>query len=96
MATASLAGLQAFVAEIGLQPIPSFANADVLNDPLDIYHSYLAENFQTLVECEPELVYSSIHPSNAIENGDLDIVLPQLKLTGAKPKELAGELIKKV
>ena len=96
MATTSLAGLQALVADIGLQPIPSFTAADVLNNPLDIYHLYLAENFQTLVECEPELVYSSIQLSNTIENGDLDIVLPRLKLSGPKPRELAGELIKKV
>ena len=44
MATASLPGLEAFVAEIGLGPIPSFAAADVLNNPIDIYHSYLAEH----------------------------------------------------
>jgi arginyl-tRNA synthetase len=96
MATASLPGLQAFVAEIGLEPIPSFTAADVLNNPIDIYHSYLAEHFQTLVECDPDLVYDSIQPANTTGNGDLDIVLPKLKLPGASPKELAGELLKKV
>ncbi len=96
MATASLLGLQAFVAEIGLEPIPLFEAADVLNNPIDIYHSYLAEHLQTLIECDPHLVYNSIQPSNIIENGDLDIVLPKLKLDGVKPKELAGELLRKV
>lgn len=96
MATASLPGLQAFVANIGLDPIPPFAEADVLNNPIDIYHSYLAEVFQALVECDPELVYNSIQPASTSGNGDLDIVLPKLKLPGISPKQLAGELIKKV
>lgn len=96
MATASLPGLQAFAADIGLEPIPGFAEADVLNSPIDIYHSYLAERLLALVECDPQLVYNSIQPSKTIEDGDLDIVLPKLKLDGIKPKELAGELLKKV
>lgn len=96
MATTSLSGLEALVEGIGLKPIPSFAEADVLNNPIDLYHSYLAEHLQTLVECDQHLVYNSIQRSNTIENGDLDIVLPKLKLPGASPKELAGELLKKV
>ena len=96
MATTTLLSLQAFAAKIGLQPIPSFAEADLLNNPVDIYHAYLAKHLQTIVEGEDSLVYNSIQPSNTIENGDLDIVLPKLKLPGISPKELAGELLKKV
>jgi arginyl-tRNA synthetase len=95
MATASLLGLQAFVAEIASEPLPFFAAADVLNNPIDIYHSYLAGRIQTLVDCDPNLVYDSIQPANTIGNGDLVIVLPRLKLSGISPKELAGELLKK-
>jgi arginyl-tRNA synthetase len=96
MATVSLPGLQAFVAKIGLDPIPSFAAADVLNNPIDIYHSYLAEVFRTLLKCDPDLVYNSIQPASSAGNGDLDIVLPKLKLSGVSPKELADELLRKV
>jgi arginyl-tRNA synthetase len=96
MATVSLSGLQTFVGEIGLDPIPSFAAADVLNNPIDIYHSYLAEVFGALVECDPDLVYNSIQPAGTAGNGDLNIVLPRLKLPGASPKSLAIELLKKV
>ncbi|KAG4422039.1 hypothetical protein IFR04_004780 [Cadophora malorum] len=95
MATASLAGLQAFVAELGLRPIPHFPEADILNSPIDIYHSYLAERLMELVDCDQQLVYHAIQPSKTIEDGDLDIVLPKLKLDGIKPKELAGELLNK-
>jgi arginyl-tRNA synthetase len=96
MASASLPGLQALLADIGLDPIPSFVAADVLNHPIDIYHSYLAEHFQAVVECDRDLVYNSIQPSNTTGNGDLDIVLPKLKLPGVNPRELAVELRKKV
>ncbi|KAL5321423.1 hypothetical protein ACEPPN_009381 [Leptodophora sp. 'Broadleaf-Isolate-01'] len=94
MATSSLPGLQAFVAQIGLEPLQTFAKADTLNNPLDIYHSYLAESLQALVECDPDVIYNSIQLSKTIEDGDLDIVLPKLKLDGIKPKELAFELVK--
>jgi arginyl-tRNA synthetase len=95
MVTSSLPGLQALVAQIGLEPLQTFAKADTLNNPLD-YHSYLAESLQALVECDPDVVYNSIQLSKTIEDGDLDIVLPKLKLDGIKPKELAFELVKKV
>ena len=95
MATASLPGLQAFAAsEIGLDPIPSFAAADVLHNPIDIYHSYLAQLLQSLVECDADLVYNCIQSASG--NGDLDIVLPKLKLPGVNSKELASELSQKV
>jgi arginyl-tRNA synthetase len=96
MATTSLAGLQGFLTESGLEPLPSFAAPDVLNNPIDIYHSYLTEHLQKLVECDPHLVYNSIQLSKTIEDGDLDIVLPKLKLDGVEPKELAGKLLIKV
>jgi arginyl-tRNA synthetase len=96
MTTVSLPCLEALLAEMGVEAIPSFAVADVLNNPLDIYHSYLAKNLQTLVDCDPNLVYNSIQPSSTIEDGDLDIILPKLKLHGVKPQTLADELLKKV
>lgn len=96
MATTSLPGLEAFMADLGLGPVPYFATADVLNDPLAIYHSFLAEDFGRLVESDPDLVYKAIQPPNTIQDGDLDIVLPRLKLSGGSPKELGAELLKQV
>jgi arginyl-tRNA synthetase len=96
MDTTSLPGVKALLTNLGLCPIPSFAGANVLNNPIDIYHSYLAEHFQAIAECNLDLVYESIQPSNTAGNGDLDIVLPKLKLPGTNAKELAVELMKKV
>ncbi|KAE9375792.1 arginyl-tRNA synthetase [Stipitochalara longipes BDJ] len=96
MATTSLPGLEAFLAEIGLGPVPSFEAADVLHNPLDLYRSYLAADFHQLVDSDPDLVYKAIQPPNTIQDGDLDIVLPRLKLSGSSPKELAGELLRQI
>jgi arginyl-tRNA synthetase len=96
MGTTSLPGLEAYLKELGLGPIPLFAAADFLNSPLDIYHSYLAESFLPLVECGPDIIYNAIQPPGSIGDGDLDIVVPRLKLPGVNPKELALELLKKV
>jgi arginyl-tRNA synthetase len=96
MATTSLPGLEAFMADLGLGPVPYLATADVLNDPLAIYHSFLAEDFGRLVESDPDLVYKAIQPPNTIQDGDLDIVLPRLKLSGGSPTELGAELLKQV
>ena len=96
MPTTSLPGLEAFVTELRLRPVPQFAAADVLNDPMDLGHSYLAENIRWLIECDPDGVYRLIQPPNTTQDGDLDIVLPRLKLPGGSPKELAGELLKQV
>jgi arginyl-tRNA synthetase len=96
MPTTSLAGLEAFVAELGLGPVPSFAAADVLIDPMDLCHSYLAEHFQRVVEADPDSVYKAIQPPSTSQDGDLDIVLPRLKLPSGNPKQLAGELLRQV
>jgi len=96
MATTSIPGLETFVADLGLGPLPHFATADILNDPMDLYHSYLAEDFGRLIESDPDLVYKAIQPPNTIQDGDLDIVLPRLKLSGGSPKELGAGLLKKV
>jgi hypothetical protein len=84
------------VADLGLGPVPPFAAADVLNDPMDLCHSYLADAFQRLVNLDPELVYRAIQSPSTIQDGDLDVILPRLKLPGANPKELAGALLKQV
>ena len=96
MATTSLPGLETLLAEIGLGPVPSFQAADVLHNPMDLYRSYLAADFQQLVDSDPDLVYKAIQPPITIQDGDLDIVLPRLKLPGGNPKELAAELLRQV
>ena len=95
MATKSHLGLEAFLGELGLGPIPAFPEADILNDPVDIYHAYVAEHLETLVKCDQDIVYSAIQPPHSTVDGDLDVVIPRLKLPGGNPKEQALELMRK-
>jgi arginyl-tRNA synthetase len=97
MATLSLSGLEALLEQLGLGvPIPRFANTEVLNKPLDIARSYLAEIVRnSLTECDAQLAYSSIIWPNNLELGDLAVVLPKVA-HGAKWKEVEFRIMEQV
>jgi arginyl-tRNA synthetase len=96
MATLSLSGLESLLGGLGLEiPIPQFSAANVLNKPLDICRSYLADILRSLVEGDPVIAYNSIQWPNNIFNGDLVVILPRLS-HGADPNALAFDLIEKV
>jgi arginyl-tRNA synthetase len=60
MATLDLGGLATKLEELGLGPIPQFSEAHVLNKPLDIARSYLADILRSLVGCDPITAYNFI------------------------------------
>jgi arginyl-tRNA synthetase len=96
MTTLTTSELETTLHTLGLDvPIPQFTAADVLNKPLDLVRSYLANILSNLVEADPVAAYNSISLSNNAEHGDLTVVLPRL-CPGAKAGELAKDLIKKV
>ncbi|KAF2474683.1 Nucleotidylyl transferase [Lindgomyces ingoldianus] len=95
MPTLSTADLESSLGGLDLNvPLPQFDAANVLDNPLDICRSYLAEILCSLIECDPTVAYNSIQPSNNLENGDLVIILPRL-CPGAKVNELGFDLQKK-
>jgi hypothetical protein len=96
MSTLTTTDLETLLVALGLKtPIPYFPGVDVLNKPLDIARSYLADALSNCVECDPQIAYNSIQWPNNIYNGDLSVILPKLK-PGADPDELAFDLMKKV
>lgn len=96
MATLTVSELEASLEKLNLNvPIPHFASADVLNKPLDLVRSYLADILSSLAEADRTAAYNSISLSNDPLHGDLTVVLPRL-CPGAKAGELAKDLIKKV
>lgn len=83
MTTSTVTDLEALVEQLGVKvPIPQFPAADVLKRPLDIGRSYLADVFCSLLECDPEVAYKSIHWPNDISSGDLAVILPKLSQGG--------------
>jgi len=96
MSTLTTTDLESLLVALGLKtPIPYFPAADVLNKPLDIARSYLADCLSGYVECDPQIAYNSIQWPNNIYTGDLSVILPKIK-PGADPDELAFDLMKKV
>lgn len=95
MATLSVDGLEALLGELGVDgAIPAFPQADVQNNPMGIYLSYLAEILVQLTECESQVAYDSLQWPNDI--GDLVAVLPRLRLRDVDHDGLATELRQKV
>lgn len=96
MATTTLDGLTALMQGLDLDGIPTFPQADPLRQPVDIFHAYLAQALQEQVGCDAQQAYDSISPANTVGNGDLDIILPKLKLEGAPDlQDLAADLARK-
>jgi arginyl-tRNA synthetase len=96
MTTLAIVGLGEFLSNLGLKtPIPSFGPADVLNRPLDIGRSYLADIVHELADGEPEQAYKSIHWPNNIFNGDLAVIIPKL-CPGSDPHTVGFDLTQKV
>jgi arginyl-tRNA synthetase len=95
MATLDLNGLATRLEGLGLGPIPQFAEAHVLDKPLDIGRSYLAEILSSLTECDAIAAYNSIQWPNEIFTADLTVPLPKL-IHGSNPDALAIDLMKRV
>ncbi|OCT47696.1 Arginine--tRNA ligase, cytoplasmic [Cladophialophora carrionii] len=94
MATLDADSLQILLNGLGVEdPGNSFPSADVLTRPLDIYRAHLAEVLVKLTGCEPQVAYDSIQEPN--DYGDLEVVVPRLRLKGSDPKELALSLAEK-
>lgn len=96
MTTQTVSGLEAFLSGLGLKiPIPPFPAADVLNKPLDIGRSYLADILTSIVECDLATACNSIQLPNNVYSGDFTVILPKLS-HGGDYNALAIKLIQKV
>jgi arginyl-tRNA synthetase len=97
MSTLSIAALEARLENLDVHsPLPKFANTQVLQNPIDIYRSYLTNILVPLVSVEPQVVYGSLQWANNLGHGDLLLVFPKLRLKGVKPVEYAKVLASKV
>lgn len=68
--------------------------ADTLNRPLDIFRAFLADVLVQLTSCDPQIAYTAIQAPH--DYGDLEVVVPKLRLKGSKPRELASRLAAEV
>ena len=95
--TLSLPSLQTYLGELGVPiPLPTFPSSDPINNPNDVYRSYIAAELEQLIGCDRVLLYDSLQRTSTSSKGDLVLVVPRLRLKGVKPNELAAELSSKV
>ncbi|KAH6668649.1 arginyl-tRNA synthetase [Plectosphaerella plurivora] len=88
MATDTLDGLESLLRGLEVSSLsPMAASTDVLHNPIDIYRSQLAETIVNIVQCEPQVAFEAIQVPNEVDNGDLIITLPKLRLQKT-PEEL--------
>ena len=79
MATVSVADLEVLLGGLDVNvPVPQFAAADILNNPLDVARCYLADTVCSLVSCSRDTAFNSVQPANGIADSDLAIRLPMI------------------
>lgn len=94
--TINIDGLEALLTRLNLNvPTPNFATADILNTPLDICRSYLAEILANILQCDRTFAYHSIQLPTDIDNGDLAVILPKLS-AGADFEALGRRIVQNV
>ncbi|KIX09864.1 arginine-tRNA ligase [Rhinocladiella mackenziei CBS 650.93] len=91
MSTRTANGLQGLLGGLGIErPTPSLKVADIQNNPMDLFASYLADDLSQLTKCSSEEAYGSIHWPN--ELGDLVVAVAKLQLHDIPPGDLATDL----
>lgn len=78
-------------------PVPSYGAAQILENPIDVYRSYLANILEPLLkDASSQNVHHSIQYTNSLSYGDLILVIPRLQLKRSNPIEVAKDLASRV
>ena len=94
--TTNATGLEEALQSLGLDgPLHHYPSSNMLEKPLDVARSYLADILHSLADVELSVAYNSIQWPNNIFNGDLVVILPRLS-HGADTDALALDLIQRV
>ena len=65
-------------------------------NPIDNYRAYISTELAKLAGVEAATIYPLLSWTAKLENGDLSLPVPALRLKGAKPAELAEKWAKEV
>lgn len=70
--------------------IPTIAGSDPSTNPMDTFRNLIAVQIASLGNLEPSFVYQAIDNPRSLENGDLAIAVPRLRVKG-NPAAFAKE-----
>ncbi|ANB11171.1 arginine--tRNA ligase [Sugiyamaella lignohabitans] len=66
-----------------------FPGSDPVNNPFDLFRSYISEELSKITGVSRDLVYPALEWTNTPDRGDLVIPIPRLRVKGTPPIELA-------
>jgi hypothetical protein len=93
---AAMEHLTETIKSLGLTEVPKFPDTYPELNPYDIYRSHIAELLAPTVGVDPAIAFKALQWTAVLDNGDLVLPIPALRLKGKKPNELAEEIIEKV
>ena len=73
-----------------------FPNFYPQHNPIDFYRAHVAILLAKTTGVDPQIVYQAVQWTQTLDNGDLVIASPALRIKGAKPQELAEKWAKEV
>ncbi|KAF2673625.1 arginyl-tRNA synthetase [Microthyrium microscopicum] len=91
----SLEDVTAILSAIGINEVPKQPNTYPELNPVDIYRSHITEILAPIAGVDKEIVFRGLQWATTLDNGDLLIATPALRIKGKKPDELAKELASK-
>lgn len=88
--TNTVAGLNALLLGLSLEPMPESASPTALTRPVEIWRSYLTEFLSklTILNCDVTTIQEAIASTTETSLGDLTLILPRLKLKNFDNKAL--------
>ncbi|RSL85174.1 hypothetical protein CEP51_003481 [Fusarium floridanum] len=88
--TDTVAGLNALLHGLSLEPMPESASPTALTRPVEIWRSYLVEFLSklTILNCDASTIREAIASTTETSLGDLTLILPRLKLQNVDNKAL--------
>lgn len=88
-----LAGL---LEKLSVGKLESFPNTNPNLNPVDIYRSHITSLLHQVSGVDPKIIYPAVQWTSQLENGDLQLPIPALRVKGKKPAELSEEWLAKV
>ena len=65
-------------------------------NPVDVYRIYITQQLATITGVDSSIIYPSLQWTQKLEQGDLTLPVPRLRIKGAAPTDLAQEWAKNV
>lgn len=83
---------------LGVSEVPSVHG--IISYPtynqVDIFRSHIADQLAPITGVDGKIIYNAIQWTQTLDNGDLMLAVPALRIKGKKPDELAKEIAEKV